>query len=76
MIDDSRIAITGAAGTLEQATAGPATTQGADFSEWVSLEKFAEVICFLASGDAGTVPGALLPVRRTGLAVETQKSGM
>ena len=35
----------------------------ADFSQWVSTEKLAEVICFLASERAAAVHGALLPVK-------------
>jgi NAD(P)-dependent dehydrogenase (short-subunit alcohol dehydrogenase family) len=35
----------------------------ADFSEWVSPDKLAEVICFLASDRASAVHGALIPVR-------------
>jgi NAD(P)-dependent dehydrogenase (short-subunit alcohol dehydrogenase family) len=35
----------------------------ADFSEWVSPEKLAEVICFLASEKASAVHGVLLPVK-------------
>lgn len=38
----------------------------ADFSNWVTPEKLAEVICFLASDRSNAVHGALLPV--TGLA--------
>ncbi|MEH6609061.1 MAG: SDR family NAD(P)-dependent oxidoreductase [Halioglobus sp.] len=38
----------------------------ADFSTWVTPEKLAEVICFLASDRSNAVHGALLPV--TGLA--------
>jgi NAD(P)-dependent dehydrogenase (short-subunit alcohol dehydrogenase family) len=35
----------------------------ADPSTWVSTEKLANVICFLASDDASAIHGALLPVR-------------
>ncbi len=35
----------------------------ADFSQWVSPEQLANVICFLASPEAGAVHGALVPVR-------------
>ncbi len=35
----------------------------ADFSNWVSPEQLAEVICFLASDAASGVHGALVPVR-------------
>ncbi len=35
----------------------------ADFSQWVSPEQLAEVICFLASDSASGVHGALIPVR-------------
>ena len=35
----------------------------ADVSQWVSPEKLAEVLCFLASEDASAVHGALLPVK-------------
>jgi NAD(P)-dependent dehydrogenase (short-subunit alcohol dehydrogenase family) len=35
----------------------------ADYSEWVSPEQLAEVICFLASDAASGVHGACLPVR-------------
>ena len=35
----------------------------ADFSQWVSPEQLAGVICFLASPAAGAVHGALVPVR-------------
>ena len=35
----------------------------ADFSEWVSPDKLAQVLCFLASEDASAVHGALLPVK-------------
>lgn len=35
----------------------------ADFSTWVSPEKLAEVICFLASERASDIHGALIPVR-------------
>lgn len=34
-----------------------------DFSQWVTPEKLAQVICFLASEDASAVHGALLPVK-------------
>jgi NAD(P)-dependent dehydrogenase (short-subunit alcohol dehydrogenase family) len=35
----------------------------ADFSQWVSPEQLASVICFLASPAAGAIHGALVPVR-------------
>ena len=35
----------------------------ADFSQWVSPQRLAEVICFLASDAASAVHGALLPVK-------------
>ena len=35
----------------------------ADFAQWVSPEKLAQVLCFLASEDANAVHGALLPVK-------------
>ena len=35
----------------------------ANFSEWVSPHKLAQVICFLASENASAVHGALLPVK-------------
>ncbi len=35
----------------------------ADFSQWVSPEQLAGVICFLASPAAGAIHGALVPVR-------------
>jgi NAD(P)-dependent dehydrogenase (short-subunit alcohol dehydrogenase family) len=35
----------------------------ADFSQWVTPAQLAEVICFLASGAAGAIHGALIPVR-------------
>ena len=35
----------------------------ADYSQWVSPQQLADVICFLASDAAGAVHGALLPVR-------------
>ena len=35
----------------------------ADFSDWVSPEQLAEVLCFLASTRASAVHGALLPVK-------------
>ncbi|QFU75573.1 SDR family oxidoreductase [Halioglobus maricola] len=35
----------------------------ADFSSWVTPEKLAEVMCFLASDAASAVHGALLPVK-------------
>ncbi|MCB1732183.1 MAG: SDR family oxidoreductase, partial [Halieaceae bacterium] len=35
----------------------------ADFSQWVSPQQLANVICFLASKEASAVHGALLPVR-------------
>lgn len=35
----------------------------ADFSQWVSPQQLANVICFLASDEAGAVHGALLPVK-------------
>ncbi len=44
----------------------PPNRQGmpdADFSQWVSPEQLAEVICFLASKGASAIHGALIPVR-------------
>tara|TARA_R110000823_G_scaffold305166_3_gene427079 strand:+ start:4728 stop:5390 length:663 start_codon:yes stop_codon:yes gene_type:complete len=44
----------------------PANREGmpdADFSEWVSPDELANVICFLASRGASAVHGALVPVR-------------
>lgn len=35
----------------------------ANFSEWVTSAQLAQVICFLASGSASAVHGALVPVR-------------
>lgn len=35
----------------------------ADFTQWVAPEQLAEVICFLASGSASAIHGALIPVR-------------
>jgi NAD(P)-dependent dehydrogenase (short-subunit alcohol dehydrogenase family) len=35
----------------------------ADFSQWVTPAQLAEVICFLASGAASAIHGALIPVR-------------
>jgi len=35
----------------------------ADFSEWVSPEQLAKVICFLASGEASGIHGAAVPVK-------------
>jgi NAD(P)-dependent dehydrogenase (short-subunit alcohol dehydrogenase family) len=35
----------------------------ADFDDWVSPEKLAEVMCFLASDSASAVHGVLLPVK-------------
>ncbi|RLQ23177.1 SDR family NAD(P)-dependent oxidoreductase [Seongchinamella sediminis] len=35
----------------------------ADFASWVSAEKLAQVLCFLASEDASAIHGALLPVK-------------
>jgi len=35
----------------------------ADFSQWVSPGQLADVICFLASGAASAIHGALVPVR-------------
>ena len=35
----------------------------ADFSQWVSPEQLANVICFLSSDEASAVHGALLPVK-------------
>jgi len=35
----------------------------ADFSQWVSPQQLANVICFLASSEASAIHGALVPVR-------------
>ncbi|MCB1844433.1 MAG: SDR family NAD(P)-dependent oxidoreductase [Halioglobus sp.] len=49
--------------TVIDTPANRAGMPDADFSEWVSTEDLANVICFLGSRAAAAVHGALLPVR-------------
>jgi NAD(P)-dependent dehydrogenase (short-subunit alcohol dehydrogenase family) len=49
--------------TVIDTPANRASMPDADPANWVSPEKLASVICFLASDDASAIHGALLPVK-------------